>query len=339
MIMFLLLFLIVNFLIFFNLDFLLKLININDLPDKKLKLHKNKTPLAGGIIIFFNLLITVVWQSFFSDNFLMLDKIILSKRDILSIIFLMFSFFLVGLYDDKYHVAPLNKLLFVILVSIIVLLINNDLIISNLSFSFLKNKIFLNNLSFFFTIFCIVILKNALNFYDGVNGQSGIYYLVVFLFLFLISDYNFFYLTIIVSLTFVLLLNLYNKVFFGDNGVYLVSTLIIISLIYEYNLTKNILYADQIFLILILPGIDLVRLTIERLVLGKNPLFGDRNHLHHLLIKKFNLMITNVFLLILNILPIVLFYLDIKFINICILFLTIYLIIIIFLKKSQSSNR
>ena len=337
--MFLSLFLIVNFLIFFNLNFFSKLININDSPDKKLKLHNNKTPLVGGIIIFFNLLITVVWQSFFSDNFLMMEKIFFSIRDIFSIIFLILSFFLVGLYDDKYNITPLNKLLFITLVSIIVLLINNDLIFSKLSFSFLKNKIFLKNLSIFFTIFCIVILKNALNFYDGVNGQSGIYYLVVFLFLFLISDYNFFYLTIIVSLTFVLLLNLNNKLFFGDNGVYLVSTLIIISLIYEYNITKNILYVDQIFLILILPGIDLVRLTIERLVSGKNPFFGDRNHLHHLLIKKFNLMITNVFLFTFNVLPIVLFYLDIKFINICILFLTIYLIIIVFLKKSQSSNR
>ena len=336
--MFLSLFFIVNFLIFFNLDFFSKLININDSPDKKLKLHKNKTPLVGGIIVFFNLLIAVVWQSFFSDNFFMLEKIFFSKRDVFSIIFLTLSFFLVGLYDDKYSIAPLNKLLFIILVSIIVLSINNDLIVSKLSFSFLKKKILLNNLSIFFTIFCIVILKNALNFYDGVNGQSGIYYLVVFLFLFFKSDYNFFYLTIIVSLTFVLLLNLNNKLFFGDNGVYLVSTLIIISLIYEYNITKNILYVDEIFLILILPGIDLVRLTIERLVFGKNPLFGDRNHLHHLLIKKFNLMITNIFLFILNIFPIVLFYLDVRFINICILFLTIYFVVFISLQKSQSSN-
>ena len=75
--MFLSLFLIVNFLIFFNLDFFSKLININDSPDKKLKLHKNKTPLVGGIIVFFNLLIAVVWQSFFSDNFFMSEKILL----------------------------------------------------------------------------------------------------------------------------------------------------------------------------------------------------------------------------------------------------------------------
>ena len=140
--MFLSLFLIVNFLIFFNLNFFSKLININDSPDKKLKLHKKKTPLVGGIIIFFNLLIIVVWQSFFSDNFLMLEKFLFSKRDVFSIIFLILSFFLVGLYDDKYSIAPLNKLLFIILVSIIVLSINNNLIVSNLSFSFLKKKFY-----------------------------------------------------------------------------------------------------------------------------------------------------------------------------------------------------
>ena len=46
--------------------------------------------------------------------------------------------------------------------------------------------------------------------------------------------------------------------------------------------------ADEIFLLMMLPGIDMIRLTFERLVNKKNPLLGDRSHIHHLVVKKYN---------------------------------------------------
>ena len=101
----------------------------------------------------------------------------------------------------------------------------------------------------FFTLFCIVILINSLNFYDGINCQSGIFYLIVFSYLYIVSDKNFFYLFNL-NIIFCLFLNL-NKVIFGDNGVYLISVFII-SLIYEHNLNRNIIFADQIFILLLI---------------------------------------------------------------------------------------
>ena len=37
---------------------------------------------------------------------------------------------------------------------------------------------------------------------------------------------------------------------------------------------------------MLLPGLELIRLFIIRLASKRNPFSGDRNHLHHLLLKK-----------------------------------------------------
>ena len=57
------------------------------------------------------------------------------------------------------------------MIVLIVLFLNNNLVINKMSISIYGNKIFLRIFLILFTIFCILIL-NALNFYDGINGQS-----------------------------------------------------------------------------------------------------------------------------------------------------------------------
>ena len=65
---------ILNLIIYLNLKNFSKLINIYDKPDKKIKLHKGNIPLIGGIIFFMNILIFIIYQIIFSENFLMLEK-------------------------------------------------------------------------------------------------------------------------------------------------------------------------------------------------------------------------------------------------------------------------
>ena len=48
-------------------------------------------------------------------------------------------------------------------------------------------------------------------------------------------------------------LNLSNEMFLGDNGVYVMSIILITSIIYEHNVYKNFIYADEIFFLLLLP--------------------------------------------------------------------------------------
>ena len=44
---------------------------------------------------------------------------------------------------------------------------------------------------------------------------------------------------------------------------------------------------------MIIPGLDLMRLFIIRIYNGKNPFTPDRKHLHHILLSKHNIYITN----------------------------------------------
>ena len=128
-----------------------------------------------------------------------------------------------------------------------------------------------------------------------------------------------------------LFLNLKNKIFLGDSGIYTLGSILVFLLIYEHNIFETIRFADEIFLLLILPGIDLLRLSITRIKNGKNPFYGDRNHIHHILINKFSLLFTNIILFLLFIFPIIMFsFFKINFFVTFSIFLFIYIFLIQF---------
>jgi UDP-GlcNAc:undecaprenyl-phosphate GlcNAc-1-phosphate transferase len=319
--------LIFNFLIFLNLDKLSKFVKLNDEPDGKLKKHKTTVPLLGGTIFLINLLIFVLISIIFPKDKLIF--ITLSNREYFSVFFFILSFYFIGLYDDKFKLKPEKKLIIGIFICIVVLSINKNLLINNFSTSFYDYSIFLNNFKFFFTIFCIIILINALNFYDGINGQSLIFFIIIYSFLAYKSSFTLFYLFILFNLTFLLILNLKNKIFLGDNGIYLIGSLLVVSIIYEHNKFNSIVYADEIFFLLILPGFDLLRLSLTRMVKGKNAFYGDRNHIHHLLINKFSLLSTNFILIFFGFMPIILFSIfNLSFLLILFVYTFSYLILI-----------
>ena len=323
-----------NLFILINFKKFSKLINIFDKPDKHLKKHKSNVPLLGGAIIIINLVIFLILSIFFESPF---EEFTFSKKEYTSIFLLTVGFFLLGIYDDKYKLNPDKKFIISIIFSILALALNKNLIIENFNLSFYNKTIILNDFSFFFTLFCIIILINALNFYDGINGQSLIFFILVFSYLSLQSPLQMFYIILIFVCTFILFLNLQNKTFLGDGGVYLLGSILTTLLIYEYNSFKTIEFADEIFLLLILPGLDLLRLTIMRIIDGKNAFYGDRNHIHHLLIRKFSLVSSNIILLILSILPIILFNIfNLNFFKSLITFLIIY---IFFIKSLKSKNK
>ena len=58
------------------------------------------------------------------------------------------------------------------------------------------------------------------------------------------------------------------------------------SFIQNYN-SFTITYADQIFFLMLFPGLDLLRLSIVRILNNKHPFSPDRLHMHHLLLEKF----------------------------------------------------
>lgn len=323
-----------NFFLFLNLQRFSRKINIFDISDKKLKIHIGKIPLVGGLIFLINLFFVIMYQYFFQKTFLILESNFLEKREIFSILILFLGFFSIGLYDDKYKLLPNNKIFLLTFFTLVAILLNKNLVISNIQVSFLKDKIFFKNFSIFFTIFCFLLLVNALNFYDGINGQSLIFFLFIFFFLFFKSQFNNFYLISILILFFILFLNLKNKIFLGDGGVYLLSALVSVCLIYEFNIKKSFLFVDEIFFLLLIPGFDLLRLTITRILSGQNAFYGDRNHLHHLLIKKFSVVYSNIILLFLGALPVISFtYLKLNFFFVLFISFVLFSLLIFSLKK------
>ena len=92
---------------------------------------------------------------------------------------------------------------------------------------------------------------------------------------------------LVLSLT--LIFNLKNKIFLGNNGAYLISFFIGVFLIKLYNQSLSSIEfgSDRIFLMLMIPGIDMLDCSFFRILNKKNPLSRDQNHLHHYLKKSF----------------------------------------------------
>ena len=325
---------IINILIFFNFTKISKIINLYDMPNKNLKIHKNKTSLIRGSIIMLNIILLFFIDFFLGTSFF---DFYLNIDNQLIFLFILCIIFILGFCDDKFNLSPNKKFVFLTLITLIFIILDKNLLVQRISFSFYPHKIFIENYSIFFTVFCFLILINALNFYDGINGQSLIFYFIVFSYLLIISEKFEFYGIILFIITFLLFLNLKKLLFLGDNGIYVLTIILSTAIIYEHNVYRNIIFVDEIFMLLFLPGLDLIRLTITRLLKGKNPFYGDRNHIQHLLIKKYSLLTTNLILFFLGITPILIFnFLKLNFFIAISIFVIIYFLIIIRLKKNES---
>jgi len=99
-----------------------------------------------------------------------------------------------------------------------------------------------------------------------------------------------------------------------------------------YNVGQ-IKYVDEIFIFMMLPGIDLIRVFFKRFLNNKNPLRPDRTHLHHLLSEKFTHLQSLMIIQLIIITPIILSYLDIN--RLFIILATIFCYSLIIYKLSK----
>ena len=284
----------------------IKFFNLNlDYPDFNRKIHKNPIPLAGGPILIFNICIFFI---FFRTEFSNLNLLIFSSL-----------VFILGYIDDRINLSYISKFFFLILIFSFIYIIEKkvhviDLYIENLNYTYDIEKY-----SYIFTIFCLLLLSNALNMYDGINSQCITFTIITFIYLLLLK-FNFFIFFLIMVFFFLNILNFKNKIFLGDSGTYLSAILLAYFIIIYYNLglIKNI---ETIFVILMIPGLDMLRLFFVRIINKKNPFKPDKKHFHHIIMDKFSYMFA---ILILSIL---------HFINVSMLLIGIneFLIILIYL--------
>jgi UDP-GlcNAc:undecaprenyl-phosphate GlcNAc-1-phosphate transferase len=122
----------------------------------------------------------------------------------------------------------------------------------------------------------------------------------------------------------------------GDSGTLFLGFVISVLIIANYNIQYS-LNVDEIFLLMFLPGVDMFRLFIQRIVSKKNPFLGDREHLHHYLLGFFGYRWAIILILSISILPSMLsFFID--SVIIIIFFINLYLFLFIFLKRSLSKK-
>ena len=284
-------------------DKLAKYLNIYDFPNKR-KFHRYPVPILGGLILFicicFNLIIQIIFK---------IDVSVIFNSTFQELLFLIIlaSIFFVGLYDDKFQIEPYKRLISLAFFFLIFITVYPNYIVNNLNFSYLDLNLNLKYFSIFFTVLCFLLFLNASNMIDGINGFAIIYFIIFFIYLlskvsFSISLLNF----IIVFLFLCLFLNLKNKTFLGDSGIYVLSFTLTVFVINFYK--NSLISIEEIFCLMIVPGIDMFRLFVLRLKQGKNPFEADTNHLHHYVLKKVKNDNYTLFIsLIITFLPIVVF--------------------------------
>ena len=261
-----------------NKNLITKHLSLLDIPSER-KIHRKPTPILGGLICFVLLLNFYLITYFYEGHFLNFEYLVISS-----------VLFFIGVYDDSRDLNPILKLILVGLCFYFFLInfANFNLIYLNImSLNILINT---GKFSTIFTILCLLLLINASNMIDGINGLFIGVNTMLFIYLFYTYgfDGNF-----IFSIIFILLLSFYfnfkGVYFMGDSGVYLISSIYGLSLIEAYHSASSSLKSiEEVFILLIIPGLDMFRLFLERILNKKNPFKPDRNHFHHLLKKKFD---------------------------------------------------
>lgn len=314
---------ILSVLFFFFLEKLKLIINIydNGSSDKR-KIHLGKIPPIGGMIFYLIFIIFYLLNIFFDFE----NEFFTFKEQII-ILFTASSIFIMGLLDDKYSLSPLRKSVFFIFIISILLLNNTELQVYFIRFETIETLITLDDFTFFFTLFCIFSFINAFNMFDGINLQSG-FYLFLFFLIFLFKDINsLFFISLIIPLILFLYNNYKNRIFLGNSGTYFLSYLLSIYLI-KSNIVFDKISVEEILILLLIPGLDMLRLFLKRTILGNSPFLPDKNHIHHLLLEKFDKLTVSIIIIMLTVIPYLIYLLFLKSLIVVFFQAILYLILI-----------
>jgi UDP-N-acetylmuramyl pentapeptide phosphotransferase/UDP-N-acetylglucosamine-1-phosphate transferase len=248
--------------------------------------HRTLATRTGGIGVFTSLFLVSLY--FYFQNIEIFDYSLFVPLGIM---------FIVGVYDDFYNAD--FKLKFLLQIIVAKILIDQGYVISNYHglFGLYEVPWLLAQLS---TIFIFLVVVNAINFIDGIDGLAISEVIKTIVLIEFISNKQtpLFNLGLLVICS-IIPLYYFNfkrkgKVFLGDGGSMLLGAIIMVYLLYilgpEYNLKPSFQFNKTLMSVLVLsyPLIDLLRVFILRISKGKSPFHPDQNHLHHKLINYFN---------------------------------------------------
>ncbi|WP_350347143.1 MraY family glycosyltransferase [Agromyces sp. G08B096] len=272
--------------------------------------HTRPTPRLGGIAIFIGILAAfgAAWlvSSLGPDRFSLLTIVFENPAQVLSILGAALMIVLLGVADDLWDLDWMTKLAGQFIAAGLVAWQG----VSIVSLPIGGISVGSSWMSAVVTVFAIVLVMNAVNFIDGLDGlvagvtliANGVFFIYTYLLVQQTSPFNYFNLASLIAVVLVgalagfLPINWHPaKMFMGDAGALLVGLLMATSAI---AVTGQInpaaagiedLFAAFIpiilpFAVLVIPLLDFGLAVLRRLRAGKSPFSADRKHLHHRLL-------------------------------------------------------
>lgn len=264
-----------------------------DYPNKRKK-HLYPAPYTGGIGVFLSFLF-IIWILYFDLN---LTEIILSS----------FFILIVGVIDDKYKINVGTRILFQNL--IIFFFIHTYQIQIQYIFDFNNNfRIDLESFGLIFTLLCVILVINASNYIDGIDGllcTSTIFVLcsIIFLQFYFYNKINLdlIYLNIPLIVFFIFNLSILQtpKVFFGNGGSTMLGFIISFVIIYYGYYSKLSLDPELIMWTISFMVFEFLSTNLSRILRKKNIFTPGNDHIHYALLKKYKtpLKVNSIILLI-----------------------------------------
>ena len=261
------LFLLTIFIIFLN-KYLINLgFLVSETGDRHQKFASNKiVPLTGGVFLFLSFLYFINYE-------------------VLSFILFSFLIFILGIFSDLKDIKS-AFVRFIIQISIVLtFVVFNDLQLFNTKIYLLDKLLSNSSFNYIFVSFCILIVINGSNFFDGLNTLNIGYYLLISLIIFylkqnqIISVNEIFIEYLLIVLLIIFFLNLINTIYLGDSGSYLLGFTFSVFLIKLYIDNQHI---SPFFIIVLLwyPSYETLFSIIRKNIMNKSPMDPDSNHLH-----------------------------------------------------------
>lgn len=251
------------------------------------KIHTARTPAMGGLPIFIGFCIAIlIWAPF---------EVLRETKYVLSALSIMF---IIGFRDDLINLRAFQKLLGQIAAALIIVAVC-DIRLMSLYGLFGIGEVPIT-LSYILSMFTIIVITNAYNLIDGIDGLAGSVGVIASIFFgtwFFLNDQSSFALISFAFAGGLLAFLNFNwapsKIFMGDTGSLLIGFFLSIVTIKFIDTNSMLEPSEFVFggsigtamAVLILPLADTARVFVKRVAKGKSPMHPDRTHFHHILLR------------------------------------------------------
>jgi UDP-GlcNAc:undecaprenyl-phosphate/decaprenyl-phosphate GlcNAc-1-phosphate transferase len=274
-----------------------------DEPTEDRKLHGQSIPTIGGIIIFAAIIFSyALWfpQAALSgggDYLAMYKAMGAAYKDFKFVIAAMVLLFFIGVKDDIIGVSPVKKLVGHMVVGYILVVVA-EVRITNMHGAFGVYEL-PGAISIAFSFFVYVVLVNAFNLIDGVDGLAGgigfITAVTYGFWLFMAGDVALSLLAFVLAGALIgfLVFNFHPaRIFMGDSGSLIIGAILAVLAmkIVDHDTSRMParlrMIPTPVFAMAALayPLVDTLRVFVYRMARGVSPFLADRNHIHHRLL-------------------------------------------------------